>query len=68
MFDSITIDEQTRFFRQDGQAVYRWATGKMAPIAIEACERAGVAPDEIAAFVPHQANLRIIEALANASG
>ncbi len=68
MFDSITIDEQTRFFRQDGQAVYRWATGKMAPIAIEACERAGVAPDEIAAFVPHQANLRIIEALAKRIG
>jgi 3-oxoacyl-[acyl-carrier-protein] synthase-3 len=68
MFDSITIDEQSRFFKQDGQAVYRWATGKMAPIAIAACEKAGLSPDEIAAFVPHQANLRIIEALAKRVG
>ena len=32
----------THFFRQEGQAVYRWATGSMAPVALEACERAGV--------------------------
>jgi 3-oxoacyl-[acyl-carrier-protein] synthase-3 len=36
----------------------------MAPIAIEACERAGVSPAELAAFIPHQANLRIIDAIA----
>ena len=35
----------------------------MAPIALDACERAGVAPEDIAVFVPHQANLRIIDAL-----
>src|SRR6476469_7432371 len=61
MYASVIIDEETRFFRQDGQAVYRWATTQMAPIALEACERAGVKPEDIAAFVPHQANLRIIE-------
>ena len=38
------------------------------PIALAACERAGVDPSEIAAFVPHQANLRIIEALAKRLG
>ena len=63
-YDTVAIDETSRFFRQEGQAVYRWATGKMAPIGIEACKRAGVAPEDIAAFVPHQANLRIIDALA----
>ncbi|HET6877459.1 MAG TPA: beta-ketoacyl-ACP synthase III [Jatrophihabitans sp.] len=63
-YDTVAIDETSRFFRQEGQAVYRWATSKMAPIAIEACRRAGVAPEDIAAFVPHQANLRIIDALA----
>jgi 3-oxoacyl-[acyl-carrier-protein] synthase-3 len=68
MYNSVTIDEETRFFRQDGQAVYRWATSKMAPVALEACERAGVKPEDIAAFVPHQANLRIIEALARRIG
>ncbi len=64
LHDSIAIDAESRFFRQEGQAVYRWATSQMAPVALEACERAGVDPSEIAAFVPHQANLRIIEILA----
>jgi 3-oxoacyl-[acyl-carrier-protein] synthase-3 len=63
-FDTVAIDQESHFFRQEGQAVYRWATGKMAPIALEACRRAGVALEDIAAFVPHQANLRIIDALA----
>ncbi len=53
---------------QDGQRVYRWATGALAPIAIEACHRAGVEPSELAAFVPHQANLRIIELIAKKIG
>jgi 3-oxoacyl-[acyl-carrier-protein] synthase III len=66
--DSVAIDAQTRFFRQEGQAVYRWATGQMAPVALEACRRAGVDPADIAAFVPHQANLRIIDALARRLG
>ena len=67
-YDSVAIDAQTRFFRQEGQAVYRWATGQMAPVALEACRRAGVDPADLAAFVPHQANLRIIDALAKRLG
>jgi len=67
-FDTVAIDEQTRYFRQEGQAVYRWATGQMAQVAMAACERAGVAPEDIAAFVPHQANLRIIDSLARRIG
>jgi 3-oxoacyl-[acyl-carrier-protein] synthase-3 len=67
-FDTVAIDQESHFFRQEGQAVYRWATGKMAPIALEACRRAGVALEDIAAFVPHQANLRIIDALARRIG
>ena len=61
---SVVIDEESRFFRQDGQTVYRWATSKMAPVAMEACRRAGIAPEQLAAFIPHQANLRIIDAIA----
>ena len=68
MYDTVAIDEQSRFFRQEGQTVYRWATSEMAPIAREACRRAGVAPEDIVAFVPHQANLRIIDALARRIG
>ena len=63
-FDAVAIDETTRTFRQEGQAVYRWATSQMADVALSACERAGIAPSELAAFVPHQANLRIIDAIA----
>ncbi len=63
-FDAVAIDEVSQKFRQEGQAVYRWATSTMAPVALEACRRAGVTPDELAAFVPHQANLRIIDAIA----
>lgn len=66
--DSIVIDADSRFFRQEGPAVYRWATSKMAPVAREACRRAGVDPSELAAFVPHQANLRIIDAIAKHLG
>jgi 3-oxoacyl-[acyl-carrier-protein] synthase-3 len=40
----------------------------MAPIAVEACRRAGIDPSELAVFVPHQANLRIIDALAKHLG
>jgi 3-oxoacyl-[acyl-carrier-protein] synthase III len=61
--DTVAIDAESRFFRQEGQTVYRWATSQMAPIALEACRRAGIEPSELAAFVPHQANLRIIDAL-----
>lgn len=50
--------------QQDGQPVFRWVTTAMAPIAREACERAGVTPGDLAAFVPHQANVRIIDAIA----
>jgi 3-oxoacyl-[acyl-carrier-protein] synthase-3 len=50
-------------FRQDGQAVFRWATTAMAPIAREACRRAGITPTDLGAIVTHQANLRIVEAI-----
>jgi 3-oxoacyl-[acyl-carrier-protein] synthase III len=53
---------------QDGQGVFRWATTAIAPVALEACRRAGVTPADITAFVPHQANLRIIEAIAKKLG
>ena len=62
--DKIYIEDRNSFIFQEGQAVFRWATTALAPIALKACEKAGVDPSELAAFVPHQANLRIIEAIA----
>lgn len=63
-YDKIIIEDRNSFIRQEGQAVFRWATTAIAPIAAEACERAGITPADLAAVVPHQANLRIIEAIA----
>lgn len=47
-----------------GNAVFRWAAFAMAKVGLEALERAGVRPDQLDLFVPHQANLRIVDALA----
>ena len=55
-------------FAQDGQSVYRWATTKLPAIARAACERGGLQPEDLAAVVFHQANLRIIEPIAQKLG
>ncbi len=65
---NITIADRNSSLRQEGQAVFRWATTAMHPIAAQACERAGVAVSDLSAFVPHQANLRIIETIARRLG
>jgi 3-oxoacyl-[acyl-carrier-protein] synthase III len=62
--DKIVIPGRESFLFQEGQSVFRWATTSLAPVAMAACERAGIEPSELAAFVPHQANLRIVEAIA----
>ena len=66
--DKIMIADRHSFLKQDGQGVFRWATTALHPIALEACVRAGVKPEELAAFVPHQANLRIIHSIARKLG
>lgn len=66
--DAVRIEGWRAYVEQEGQAVFRWATTALAPLALRACERAGVAPEEIAAFVPHQANARIIDGIAKRLG
>ncbi len=68
MADKIYIKDRNSFIIQEGQAVFRWATTALHPVARLACERAGVDPSQLKAFVPHQANLRIIEAIARKIG
>ncbi len=51
-------------FAQNGRAVFRWTTFELPQIARQVLDRAGVAPEDVAAIVLHQANLRIIEPLA----
>ncbi len=50
--------------RQDGQSVFRWAVWEMATVAENALERAGITSDQLSAFIPHQANMRIIDEFA----
>ena len=46
-----------------GQSVFRWAVWGMAPVAQQAIEKAGISIDDLDAFIPHQANMRIIDAM-----
>ncbi|MFC7488212.1 beta-ketoacyl-ACP synthase III [Knoellia sp. CPCC 206453] len=46
-----------------GQSVFRWAVWGMAPVAQKALDAAGVTVDQLDAFIPHQANNRIIDAM-----
>jgi len=64
MKQAIRINHDTHGIVQEGQTVFRWATTKIAPVALRAVELAGLTPADIDVFVPHQANLRIIEAVA----
>ncbi|MEW2187187.1 beta-ketoacyl-ACP synthase III [Streptomyces cellulosae] len=54
--------------RMDGRRVFRWAMEEVCPEAARALELAGVTPDELGAFVPHQANLRMIELMVERLG
>jgi len=65
-YDAIVIPDRSSFLHQEGQAVFRWATTKVAPVALRAVELAGLAPADVDILVPHQANLRILESLARA--
>ncbi|WP_433828996.1 beta-ketoacyl-ACP synthase III [Actinoplanes sp. CA-015351] len=66
--DVLRIEGWQPYIEQEGQAVFRWATTALAPFAIEACRRAGVDPSDLAAFVPHQANTRIIDGIVKRLG
>ncbi|MDG4764997.1 ketoacyl-ACP synthase III [Solwaraspora sp. WMMD406] len=66
--DAVRIEGWRPYVEQEGQSVFRWATTALAPLALQACERAGVDPADIAAFVPHQANARIIDGIAKRLG
>ncbi|MEV4431562.1 beta-ketoacyl-ACP synthase III [Streptomyces sp. NPDC049555] len=68
MGHAVRIEGTPSRFAQEGQSVYRWATTQLPPIARRVCERAGLAPEDLAAVVLHQANLRIIEPVARRLG
>jgi 3-oxoacyl-[acyl-carrier-protein] synthase-3 len=59
-----TISRGEHFVRMEGNQTYRFATKTMATTALESIRRSGLEPGDIDLFIPHQANIRIIEAVA----
>ncbi len=64
----ISCDEVDGRLQMDGPQVFRWAVESVPALAREACRRAGVRLHEIDVFVPHQANVRIIDSIAGKLG
>ncbi|GAB3193662.1 ketoacyl-ACP synthase III [Geodermatophilus arenarius] len=67
-FSAIEIVAGSRGISMAGQAVYRWATTRLTDTLIQAMESAGVGPEDIDVFAPHQANLRIVESMTRRLG
>jgi 3-oxoacyl-[acyl-carrier-protein] synthase-3 len=63
-----TVDAREHFIYQEGQPVFKWAVSKMADVSVEMMKRNNLTSDDLAYLVPHQANLRIIDATARRMG
>ncbi|HEY6970198.1 MAG TPA: beta-ketoacyl-ACP synthase III [Candidatus Angelobacter sp.] len=63
-----TVDKKMHFVHQDGQAVFKYAVRKMAEASETLLRRNGFTPKDVALFVPHQANKRIITSSADRLG
>jgi 3-oxoacyl-[acyl-carrier-protein] synthase-3 len=63
-----TIEAKEHFIYQEGQSVFKFAVVNMADVAVEIMQRNNLKPDDIAWLVPHQANLRIIDATGRRMG
>jgi len=63
-----SIEAREHYIFQDGQHVFKWAVSKMADVSVEMMEKHGLTPETLNWLVPHQANMRIIEATAKRMG
>jgi 3-oxoacyl-[acyl-carrier-protein] synthase-3 len=63
-----TVDAKEHFIYQEGQSVFKFAVVNMADVAVEIMERNNLKSEDISFLVPHQANLRIIEATGRRMG
>ncbi|WP_282797790.1 ketoacyl-ACP synthase III [Streptomyces sp. CC224B] len=61
----VNTDGEVKFpaITQEGQAVFRWAVFEMAKVAQQALDAAGISADDLDVFIPHQANMRIIDSM-----
>jgi len=63
-----TVDRKMHYLHQEGRAVFKLAVEGMAQVAVEIMERNNLTADDVRYLVPHQANLRIIDATARRMG
>jgi 3-oxoacyl-[acyl-carrier-protein] synthase III len=63
-----TVARGEHYVRMEGNQTYRFATKTMATTALESIRRSGLEPSDIDLFIPHQANIRIVEAVAKGLG
>lgn len=63
-----SVESGDHYIHQEGQTVFKVAVSKMADVAVEMMEKHNITPEELAWLVPHQANLRIIEATGRRMG
>ncbi len=59
-----TIDAREHYIFQEGQAVFKFAVSRMADVSVDMMNKHHIKPEDLAWLVPHQANLRIIDATA----
>ncbi|HXG26417.1 MAG TPA: beta-ketoacyl-ACP synthase III [Candidatus Binatia bacterium] len=63
-----TIARGEHYIRMEGKETYRFATKTLASTALESVRKSGLDPSDIGLYIPHQANIRIIEAVAKGLG
>jgi len=63
-----TVDNREHFISQEGRSVFKVAVTEMSNVAAEIIKKNGLTGEDIALFLPHQANLRIIDAAARRMG
>jgi 3-oxoacyl-[acyl-carrier-protein] synthase-3 len=63
-----TVDKKMHYVHQDGQAVFKFAVRKMSEVCETLLKRNGMSGKDVDCFIPHQANLRIINATADRVG
>jgi 3-oxoacyl-[acyl-carrier-protein] synthase-3 len=63
-----TVAAKEHFIYQEGQAVFKFAVSRMADVSKDMMDKHGILPEDLAWLVPHQANLRIIDATARRMG
>ena len=59
-----TVSQRLHYIKMNGREVFKFAVKIMGEAALEAIEKAGLTPSDIDLFIPHQANIRIIESAA----